>query len=148
MVCNCQYALLAPLESRVVSFPQQIDTNAAYNFTEVTIYPIETITNVEDNIVLTYEHEPHTVIHDIDRTPPFSAELTSEVINDMIGVGTQYLAGLVFDQSLVTEITLQTSLGETQVCTDTQQVDAFTSDWLCVINIPENTQSGTQVAVT
>ena len=139
--------ILAPLESQVVSFTTQIDPNGAYDFTKVTIYPIETITNVEENIVLTYEHEPHTVIHDIDRTAPFSAALTSELINDVIGVGEQYLAGLVFDQSLVTEITLQTSLGETQLCTDTQQIDAFTSDWLCAINIPDNTPSGTQVTV-
>ena len=87
----------------------------------MTIYPVEKVENTEDNITLTYGHAPHTVINDIDRSAPISAELTSLLIDDLIGVGEQLLEGLVFDQSPVAQVTLQTSLGETVNCEDTLQ---------------------------
>ncbi len=114
----------------------------------MTIYPVETVENDEESITLTYEHEPHTVINDIDRSTPISAALTSLLIDDLIGVGEQRLDGLVYDQSPLAKVTLQTSLGETVNCDDTLQLDAFTSDWACAINVPENTPDGTMVQVS
>ncbi len=131
----------------MVSFSEIIDPNAVYDFSEVTIFPIETMQNVEDNIVLTYEHAPHTVIHDIDRSAPFSAELSSNLFDNIIGTGEQFLQGLVFDQSWVTEVKLQSDLGETVTCTDTVQVDAFSSDWVCAIHVPDTTPDGRVVTV-
>lgn len=139
---------LAPLESKVISFTETVDPNASYDLTVMTIYPVEVVENSEESITLTYEHAPHTVIHDIDRSAPISAELTSLLIDDLIGVGEQLLEGLVFDQSPLAQVTLQTSLGETVNCDDTFQIDAFASDWVCAINVPENTLDGTMVQVS
>ncbi len=143
---------LDPLASTVISFTATIDPNATYDFTEMSIYPIEEIDNTEEAITLTYEHAPHTVIHDIDRTAPISAELTSELFIDAtgrgtIGVGEQYLTGLIFDQSAIAEITLITSPGETVTCDDTEQINAFTSTWLCAVHIPTSTPDGSPVTV-
>ncbi|MBP7963652.1 MAG: hypothetical protein KA003_16825 [Caldilineaceae bacterium] len=140
--------VLAPLESKVISFTETVDPGASYDFTVMTIYPVETVENDEESITLTYEHEPHTVINDIDRSTPISAALTSLLIDDLIGVGEQRLDGLVYDQSPLAKVTLQTSLGETVNCDDTLQLDAFSSDWACAINVPENTPDGTMVQVS
>ncbi len=139
---------LAPLESRVISFTETVDPSAAYTVTVMTIYPVEEVENTEDDIIVTYEHEPHTVIHDIDRSAPMDAELDERLLEDLIGTGEQLLEGIVFDQSPVAEITLQTSLGGSFTCDDTTQIDSFTSAWACAITLPENTPDGTQVQVS
>ncbi len=138
---------LEPLETVVISFTEMVDPNAAYDYTEMTIFPLEAVTDDEEGLTVSYEHAPHTVIHDIDRSAPFSAELTSELLNDTLGGGVQYLQGLLYDQSPISEITLATSLGETVVCNDADQIDAFSSDWFCPITIPEDTADGTLVTV-
>ena len=113
------WASWPPSRVRVISFTEVVDPSATYDHTVMTIFPVEEVENSEDNITLTYGHEPHTVIHDIDRSAPISAELTSLLIDDLIGVGEQLLEGLVFDQSPLAQVTLQTSLGETVNCDDT-----------------------------
>jgi hypothetical protein len=139
--------VLAPFESRVISFTETVDPNADYDFTEMTIYPVEEVEDIEDNIIITYEHVPHTVFHDIDRSAPTDAELDERLLDDLIGVGEQLLEGVVYDQSPVTEVVLQTSLGETVTCNDTLRADAFTTAWSCPVTIPDNTPDGTLVDV-
>ncbi|MEZ4732365.1 MAG: LamG-like jellyroll fold domain-containing protein [Caldilineaceae bacterium] len=139
--------MLDPLETVVISFTETVDPNAAYDYTEMTIFPIEEVTDDEEGLTVSYEHAPYTVIHDIDRSAPFSAELTSELLDDTIGTGVQSLQGLIYDQSPISEFKLETSLGETMICDDSIQVDAFSSDWFCPITIPEDTADGTLVTI-
>lgn len=139
--------ILDAFESRVISFTEVVDPNGIYDFTVVTIYPVEEVENDEDEITITYFHEPHTVIHDIDRSAPTDAELSERLLVDLMGTGDQLLEGIVYDQSLVTQVTLQTSLGQTVTCDETLRLTAFTTGWACAITVPENTPDGTLVTV-
>ncbi|MBX3000053.1 MAG: hypothetical protein KF893_16145 [Caldilineaceae bacterium] len=140
---------LAPFETKVVSFTEVVDPGANYDFAAMTVYPVEEVENTEEGVVITYVHEPHTVIHDIDRTPPSDGGLDENIFwNNVMGTGEQLLEGLVFDQSPLAQITLQTSLGETVVCDDTMQINAFASVWACAISVPAETPDGTQVQVS
>ena len=140
--------VLDAFESRVITFTEVVDPSATYDLTWVSVYPVENVENVDYESTFSYIHKPHTVIHDIDRTPPTDAKLADRLLVNLLGTGEQLLEGIVYDQSLVTEVTLQTSLGQSFTCDETQRQTAFTTSWACAITLPENTPDGTMITVS
>jgi len=137
--------ILAPFATKVISFTHLMGSGSYLH--QMTLYPIEEIVNFDENLILTYEHPEESIEHYIDIDPPYAADLRTLAFDHVIGVGEQRLTGVVYDQSLVSRVTLQSSLGESVTCTDLTQVDAFHSTWTCAIHIPEATPDGTAVTV-
>jgi len=154
--------ILAPFESRIISFTATVDPNASYDVAQTVIHLFETV-NDEKEQTIRYGFDEHKIVHSIDRSAPVSATLNARVLGDLIGVnegsvsegsvsegsvGGHLLHGIVYDQSLVTELLLTTSLGDAFPCVDTARRDAFSTAWRCPITIPVETPNDTRVDVS
>jgi hypothetical protein len=99
----------------------------------------------EQGIFIDYELYSAFVDHYIDSTGPISATIDGF---DTIGLGDQLVSGIIIDQSDIAEVTLRTSLGTSATCTDVLRIGTFESDFLCTVEIPEDTVDGTLVEVS
>lgn len=138
--------VLAPFESRTVSLTTAVDPAINADVVFTTLSPVETV--VTDRAeTLTYEHARQTVMHALDHLAPTTATLDARVLGDLLGVGEHLLHGVVYDQSPVTAIILETSLGQSFRCQDIVQRDAFSSAWSCPLAVPAETPDGTVIDV-